>query len=66
MVEYPHSQGCAVTGGYVYRGTQVPAIYAHYVFSDFCSGTVWMIPRGGGPKAAALRYAVLGQLVRGG
>jgi glucose/arabinose dehydrogenase len=51
VVEYPHTQGCAVTGGYVYRGTQVPAIYAHYVFSDFCSGTVWMIPRGGGPKS---------------
>ena len=48
VVEYPHTQGCAVTGGYVYRGTKVPAIHAHYVFADFCSGTIWMIPRTGG------------------
>ncbi|MEA2619730.1 MAG: hypothetical protein QOC97_503 [Chloroflexota bacterium] len=48
VVEYSHSQGCSITGGYVYRGSQVPAIYAHYVFADFCSGTIWMIPRTGG------------------
>jgi glucose/arabinose dehydrogenase len=48
VVEYSHSQGCSITGGYVYRGSQVPAISAHYVFADFCSGTIWMIPRTGG------------------
>ncbi len=64
VVEYPHTQGCAVTGGYVYRGKQVPAISGHYIFGDFCSGTVWMIPRGGGTEGAAVRYALLGQLVR--
>jgi glucose/arabinose dehydrogenase len=50
VVEYNHTEGCAVTGGYVYRGSQVPAIAGHYVFGDFCSGKIWMIPRGGGPK----------------
>jgi hypothetical protein len=39
-----------VTGGYVYRGSQVPAIAGHYVFGDFCSGKIWMIPRTGGLK----------------
>jgi glucose/arabinose dehydrogenase len=48
VVEYAHTERCAVTGGYVYRGKRVPAIYAHYVFADFCSGTIWMIPRTGG------------------
>jgi glucose/arabinose dehydrogenase len=48
VVEYNHTQGCAVTGGYVYRGSQVPAIAGHYVFGDFCSGTIWMIPWSGG------------------
>jgi glucose/arabinose dehydrogenase len=48
VVEYSHSEGCSITGGYVYRGKRVPAISAHYVFADFCSGTIWMIPRTGG------------------
>jgi glucose/arabinose dehydrogenase len=50
VVEYNHTEGCAVTGGYVYRGSQVPAIGGHYVFGDFCSGKIWMIPRTGGLK----------------
>ena len=28
VVEYAHTQGCAVTGGYVYRGSHVPALAA--------------------------------------
>jgi glucose/arabinose dehydrogenase len=45
VVEYPHSQGCSVTGGYVYRGAAVPALAARYVFGDYCTGTIWTIPR---------------------
>ena len=45
VVEYPHSQGCSVTGGYVYRGAAVPALAARYVFGDYCSGSIWTIPR---------------------
>ena len=58
VVEYTHTQGCAVTGGYVYRGRQVPAIYAHYVFADFCSGTIWMIPGASWPtrKGVPVRH----------
>ena len=29
---------CAVTGGYVYRGTAIPALRRWYVFGDYCSG----------------------------
>ncbi|MFJ8825556.1 PQQ-dependent sugar dehydrogenase [Streptomyces sp. NPDC102467] len=32
--------GCAVTGGYVYRGDAVPALRGQYLFSDSCDGTV--------------------------
>ena len=45
VVEYGHSEGCSVTGGYAYRGTTVPALYGRYVFADYCSGTIWSIPR---------------------
>jgi glucose/arabinose dehydrogenase len=41
-VEYSHANGrCAVTGGYVYRGTAIPALVGTYVFGDYCSGEVW-------------------------
>ena len=43
VVEYSHSQGCSVIGGFVYRGSGVPALSGRYVFSDICSGTIWSI-----------------------
>ena len=47
---YSHSFGCAVVGGYVYRGTTYPALEGAYLFSDDCSGRIW-----GMDAAAALR-----------
>jgi glucose/arabinose dehydrogenase len=41
IFEYPHAQGCSVTGGYVYRGRARPADRGRYVFGDYCEGTVW-------------------------
>ena len=41
VAEYDHSQGCSVTGGYVYRGQQFPALSGIYVFGDYCSGRIW-------------------------
>jgi glucose/arabinose dehydrogenase len=39
VFEYSHSGGgCAVTGGYVYRGSAIPDLYGAYVFGDFCLG----------------------------
>ena len=43
--DYPHTDGkCAITGGYVYRGT-APGLWGHYFFADYCSGGVWSIDR---------------------
>jgi glucose/arabinose dehydrogenase len=39
--EYDHTQGCSVTGGYVYRGQAFPALSGIYLFGDFCSGRIW-------------------------
>ena len=40
VVEYDHSQGCSVIGGFVYRGRAIPALVGHYVYADYCSGWV--------------------------
>jgi len=52
---YPHTEGCSITGGYVYRGSEVPALRGRYVYGDFCSGRIWSLPAGGGrPQLLAL------------
>jgi len=46
---YPHSLGCSVTGGHVYRGAAFPALQGVYIFGDFCSGRIWGLrPSGAG------------------
>ena len=41
IVEYSHSLGEAIIGGYVYRGSAMPALQGVYVFGDYLSGKVW-------------------------
>ena len=40
VLEYSHSDGCSVTGGYVYRGTALAAFAGHYFYADYCEGWV--------------------------
>jgi glucose/arabinose dehydrogenase len=44
VAEYGHDLGCSVTGGYVYRGDAIPDLRGWYLFSDFCTGTLFGIP----------------------
>jgi hypothetical protein len=39
-VDYSHSDGCSITGGYVYRGNAIPGLQGTYFYSDFCTGFV--------------------------
>ncbi len=44
LLTYGQAAGrCAVTGGYVYRGSAIPALVGGYVFADYCSGELWVV-----------------------
>jgi glucose/arabinose dehydrogenase len=51
LAEYAHgsgdSIGCAIIGGYVYRGTAHPQLYGRYFFGDYCSGRIWDVAAAG-------------------
>ena len=36
-----NSDGCSVTGGYVYRGSKIKGLNGYYIFGDYCSGNIW-------------------------
>ena len=55
IYEYPHPPGIAVTGGYVYRGSQSPELYGGYFFGDFASGQIWKLVNAGGWQAVAMQ-----------
>ena len=47
VAEYGHTGArCSITGGYVYRGKTIPALYGQYIFGDFCSGEMFTLNNG--------------------
>jgi glucose/arabinose dehydrogenase len=54
VAQYGRDLGYSVTGGYVYRGTAVPAAGGRYFYGDYGSGNVWSLRLQNG-RAAGLR-----------
>lgn len=48
VLEYDHSQGCSITGGYIYRGNNIPSLQGHYFYADYCKGWVRSFKFAGG------------------
>jgi glucose/arabinose dehydrogenase len=49
VFEYSQADGgCTVTGGYVYRGEDIPDLFGAYVFADYCLGRLEAIRVEGG------------------
>ena len=44
ITEYSHDLGNSITGGYVYRGSDIPDLVGFYLFGDFGSGRIWAVP----------------------
>ncbi|MDE2894434.1 MAG: PQQ-dependent sugar dehydrogenase [Chloroflexota bacterium] len=55
---YTHDDGCSVTGGYVYRGSAIEALWGAYVFGDYCTGDLWGLVRGPGGAAERIDLGV--------
>src|SRR5690606_69034 len=43
ITEYSHDLGNSVTGGFVYRGSDIPDLEGFYLFGDFGSGRIWAV-----------------------
>ena len=43
-VEHGDDGTCSITGGVVYRGAEIPELYGHYFFSDYCGGYLRSFP----------------------
>lgn len=60
--EYTHgvngANGCSITGGYVYRGSAIPALAGQYLFSDYCGGWLKSVRRTDGSVSAPLDWGI--------
>jgi glucose/arabinose dehydrogenase len=51
IAEYSHSEGCSITGGYVWNG--------RYYYGDYCSGRVWSLRVEHGKAADVRRESIM-------
>jgi glucose/arabinose dehydrogenase len=43
IFEYDHSVGQSITGGFVYRGSQLSSLQGKYIYADFVQGQIWAL-----------------------
>lgn len=57
--EYSHDGGgCAILGGYVYRGNAVPELQGRYFYTDFCTGKLSSIAWRDGTVTESVDWAL--------
>ncbi|TGK17499.1 glucose dehydrogenase [Leptospira fluminis] len=63
IYEYDHKTGQSITGGYVYRGEQLPILEGKYIFADFVSGKIWALQKNPQGKTNVREIANLGMSI---
>lgn len=58
VLEYDHSQGCSITGGFVYRGAAIPSLAGHYFYSDYCDGWLRSFRMSGGAAVDRREWSI--------
>jgi glucose/arabinose dehydrogenase len=59
VFEYTHEgQNCSVTGGYVYRGDDIPGLQGVYLFGDYCTADIRGLLLQGGAVVAERELGV--------
>ena len=46
VLTYRHSDGCSISGGAPYRGSAIAELTPAFVYSDYCTGTIWALDLG--------------------
>ena len=47
IAQYSHSEGCSITGGYLYTGSLYPNLVGKYVFADYCMNRLGYVNEAG-------------------
>jgi len=60
VLEYRHGAGggCAIVGGFVYRGAAMPELQGRFFYSDFCSGWLRSFRYGGGQAVEQIDWNI--------
>ena len=61
-LEYDHSNGCSIIGGFVYHGAGSPSLAGQYFYSDYCSGWIRSFTYAGGAVAQRTSWTLSASL----
>lgn len=56
VLEYDHDTGCSITGGFVYRGKELPELAGQYFYSDYCTAILRSLTWKDGKVVATADY----------
>lgn len=62
VIVYDHATGISVTGGYCYRGLEIPGEQANYFYGDYSSGRIWTFKMMSGVATGNTQRLTFGQL----
>jgi glucose/arabinose dehydrogenase len=57
IIDYAHSEGVTVIGGFVYHGALLTGFQGTYLFGDFSNGKIWSLTQSGGTWTKTLQLS---------